>query len=147
MSVPAGWVRFLVDIDVPEPAGYDRPDHPAIQFYCHTPGMPRAGDDIEIDGPGDGLTLTISKVEHGYGPPEHSDHPHYELTAWAVLREPPLFTVEHAQQLLMHPDKLRKWIDRYPLLEPYDEIYRDITCEECVAAGRPGRGDELILDR
>ena len=142
MSVPAGWTRFQVVFDVPQPEGYDD-DNSLIQFYCHTPMPPRAGEEIDVDGPGDGLVLRIEHVEHSYRPPETSLHPHYETTAWATLRDPR--DAGTAQQMLLHPDELEQWIRRHPLLEPAEEPERDITCEECLAAGLPGRADVRLI--
>lgn len=142
MSVPAGWARFQVVFDVPLPEGYDEVTS-LIQFYCHAPAPPRAGEEIDIDGPGDGLELRIETVEHTYRPPETSPHPHYETTAWASLRD--LTDVDTAQQMLLHPDELLQWIRRHPLLEPVDQPDRNVTCEECLAAGLPGRADVRVI--
>ncbi|MGC4994494.1 hypothetical protein [Nocardia salmonicida] len=110
-----------------------------IQFYCYAPVPPRAGEEIDVDGPGDGPVLRIENVAHSYLPPETCPHPHYEMAVWHPLRD--LTDAGTAQQMLLHPDELLQWIRRQPLLEPIDKPGRDVTCEECLAVGLPGRAD------
>ncbi|MEU3015615.1 hypothetical protein [Nocardia asteroides] len=144
MSVPIGWARFHVAFDVPLPDGYEGANS-LIQFYCHAPMLPRAGEELDIDGPGDGLILQVESVEHSYRPPETSLHPHYETLVWTTLRD--TADIATAQQMLPHPDEMLQWIRRHPLLEPVEKRDRDITCEECLAAGLPGRADVRVIPR
>lgn len=132
-ALPPGWLRYLVHILVPAPLGYDG-DDAMLQFWAMAPTAPRVGECLDFDGPGNGLSLTVTAVEHCYSLASDTEHPHYKLVIDAEIDDP--LSVRTAQELFLDKAKWVAWTDQFPMVQAYRFGLPPGSCEVC--AGTAG---------
>lgn len=125
---PSGWIQYTVYIDVPSPPGYDG-DDAVLAFRVNAFALPRVGESLEFDGPGNGLSLTVTEIEHRFSIAEDTEHPHHKLVVAAEIASP--LQVGTAQELFEDRTKLHQWIDQFPMVEPYKFHRPGVKCTEC----------------
>ncbi|WP_280423134.1 hypothetical protein [Nocardia carnea] len=135
----AGWIQYAVHVDVPPPPGYDG-DDADLAFLVNASVLPRVGENLEFDGPGNGLSLTVTEVVHRFSIAEDTEHPHHKLTVAAEIDSP--LQVRTAQELFEDRAKMKQWIDQFPMVEPYGLRRPGVECNEC-ARTRGARGNGL----
>lgn len=126
-----GWIQYTVYIDVPPPPGYDG-DDAVLTFRVNGFALPRVGESLEFDGPGNGLSLTVTEVEHCFSIAEDTEHPHHKLVVAAEITSP--LQVRTAQELFEDHTKLQQWIDQFPMVRPYRFRRPGVKCTECADA-------------
>ncbi|MFI7665749.1 hypothetical protein [Nocardia sp. NPDC049526] len=114
VPVPYGWMRYVVFVDVPA-APYDESDDASSSFVATSMALPRVGEELVFDGPGNTLELVVTAVSHSFTTAAGSK-PYGHLVTVETQVVPGSETT--ARLLYENSEEKDRWISLFPMVEP-----------------------------